>query len=73
MRSCEIKFYKNPVTTKVINEIQEKINKLTLPKNFSYRPVLIHVNGVDDEMIASEFFHKLLILGSCFRNKEMSF
>src|SRR3990167_6143104 len=44
---CEVKFSKNRIDTKVIEEMEEKRKRLKLPKQFSIRPILIHVNGVE--------------------------
>lgn len=40
----------------VIKDVQEKIRRLKMPKGFSLRPVLIHVNGVSQSVIDSGFF-----------------
>ena len=56
MYICEIKFSKNPVDSSVIKEVQKKIEALKVPKGYSCRPVLIHVNGVTDDIIDSDFF-----------------
>ena len=60
---CEIKFSKNPVRAKVIDEVAEKINKLKLKKNASVRPVLIHVNGVESAIEKSDFFAAIIDFG----------
>ena len=57
---CEIKFSKNPIGIDVIKEVQEKIYRLKYPKGFSCRPVLIHVNGITDEIIEQGFFAKII-------------
>ena len=57
---CEIKFSKEPVGVKVIKEMQQKIDRIEMPKNFSIRPVLIHVNGVTDNLVESDFFANLI-------------
>lgn len=57
---CEIKFSKDSVGTKVIEEMEEKIKRLKVPKRFSIRPVLIHVNGVDDAVLDQGYFDKLI-------------
>lgn len=48
---CEIKFSKNLVPFGVASEVQQKIEKLKLPKRMSCRPILIHVNGVNDDVL----------------------
>lgn len=57
---CEIKFSKNPISPSVIPEVQDKIKALNLPKNMSYRPILIHVNGVEDNLIGEEYFSEII-------------
>lgn len=57
---CEIKFYKNPLTTKVIEELEKKINKLMIPKHCSIRPILIHVNGVEESVLDERYFDQVI-------------
>jgi uncharacterized protein len=57
---CEIKFSKNPIGPKVIEEVERKIKALTIPRNISYRPVLIHVGGVTDEVVYRDYFDKII-------------
>ncbi len=61
---CEIKFSRLPVKAQVVDEVKQKIKALSLPRNFSYRPVLIHVNGVEDELVGTEFFAKIIDFGA---------
>jgi len=56
----EIKFSRNKIGMEVITEMKEKIDKLKLAKNFSLLPVLIHVNGVTEELQDSRFFAKII-------------
>lgn len=60
---CEIKFSKKEINRLVIEEVQEKINRLSIPKHFSYRPVLIHVNGVTEEVEESGYFTTIIDFG----------
>ncbi|MFA6037354.1 MAG: ATP-binding protein [Legionellales bacterium] len=60
---CEIKFSKNILGRDIVNEVSNKISAITIPKHFSYRPVLIHVNGVSDEVIESDFFSTIIDFG----------
>ena len=53
---CEIKFSEHPIAASVIGEVEEKIKKLAIPRLFSVRPVLIHVNGTTKEVQHSELF-----------------
>lgn len=56
---CEIKFSKNPVSSLVIQQVEQKMRALELPRGFSIRPILIHVNGVSDQVLAKEFFSRI--------------
>lgn len=57
---CEIKFHKERVGNEIIEEMQEKLSALTLPRGFSTRMVLIHVNGVTDEVEEAEYFSHII-------------
>lgn len=57
---CEIKFSATEIQQDIIKEVKAKIKNLALPKNMSIRPVLIHVNGVDDYVQESEFFSSII-------------
>jgi AAA+ ATPase superfamily predicted ATPase len=58
---CEIKFSTKPIGLEVIEEVQQKIDRLRLPwPKFSIRPVLIHVNGVTNPLHESAFFTHII-------------
>lgn len=57
---CEIKFSTMPIGPSLINEVQQKMDRLVKPKGFSMRPVLIHVNGVTEAVVESDFFAKII-------------
>ncbi len=67
---CEIKFSKNEIDTRVIHEMKTKIEKLAIPKHFSVRAVLIHVNGVTDSVIAEEYFSNIIDFSEFFEMSE---
>lgn len=57
---CEIKFSKHEIGSDVIHEVQGKIDALKYAKRFSCRPVLIHVNGVKEEVVDSDYFASIV-------------
>lgn len=57
---CEVKFKQGQIGAEVIDEVKEKLSALQLPRGFSCRPILIHVNGVDESVIDSGFFAKII-------------
>ena len=60
---CEIKFSRKPLTMKVVSEVQEKIRRLKTPKHCSSLPVLIHAGEVDEEVVHSNYFVKIIDFG----------
>jgi AAA+ ATPase superfamily predicted ATPase len=63
---CEIKFSKNKIGMNVIREVEKKLRDFQYPKGFSCRPVLIHVNGVTEEVMQSGFFSNIIDFGELF-------
>lgn len=57
---CEIKFSRFEIGPEVIQQVQNKINNLSMPRHLSYRPVLIHVNGVREDVVDSGFFAEII-------------
>lgn len=57
---CEVKFHKNPIGTKIVQEMKEKLERLSTPRFCSIRPVLIHINGVDEAVKDLEYFDKIV-------------
>jgi hypothetical protein len=60
---CEIKFSRSPLKYSIIEEVEKKLGALKLPRQFSARPVLIHVNGVHKDVIDSRFFSQVVDFG----------
>ncbi|MEI6790327.1 MAG: hypothetical protein WCK42_04000, partial [Myxococcaceae bacterium] len=63
---CEIKFSKNPVSPSIIEQVQQKIDRIKKPKGLSCRPVLIHVGGVHSDVEDSGFFSEIIDFGEIF-------
>jgi hypothetical protein len=57
---CEIKFSRHPVGTKVIQEVKEKIQRLSIPRGVSCRSVLIHVNGITEDLQDKDYFSDII-------------
>jgi len=57
---CEIKFSDREIGKYIIEEMREKISRLQIPKQFSFRPVLIHINGVSESVIESQYFSNMI-------------
>jgi len=66
---CEIKFSKELIGLSVVREVQQKMNRIVKPKGFSMRPVLVHVNGVTDAVVESDFFANIIDFGQFLENQ----
>lgn len=67
--ACEVKFLKKEVEISVINEMKEKLSNLVLPQSFACLPVLIHINGVSEEVRNSGYFFKIIDFSQLLENK----
>jgi len=65
----EIKFSNQPIGLGVVKEVGRKIEILERPKGFSCRPFLIHVNGVTDSIVASDYFSQIIDFNLLFTGK----
>lgn len=52
----------------IIKEMKQKIKTLSLPRGYSIRPVLIHVNGVKPEVEEQEFFANIIDFSQLLNN-----
>ena len=67
---CEIKFSSSEVKGSVIEKMEKKIESLSIPKGFSIRPVLIHVNGVSQIIKESETFNDIVDFSQFFTHTQ---
>ena len=65
---CEVKYSKNPVGLDIIEEMKDKISRISIPKNFSIRPILIVASGITDELEDSGYFVQILDFGRILEN-----
>lgn len=61
--ACEIKFSQKEIKTEILKEMEDKIKRLVLPRRFSCWPVLIHVNGLDENIIDRGYFTEIIDFG----------
>jgi hypothetical protein len=64
---CEIKFSKSPIGSTISQEMEQKLRVLTVPRGFSLRPVLLHVNGVTEEVVDADYFAAIIDLGQLLK------
>ncbi len=61
---CEIKFSEREVSSGVMREVEKKVHRLKVPRGFSVRCCLIHVNGVSERLEQDEFFSNIVDFGT---------
>lgn len=69
---CEIKFTRSIIGKEIIAAMTKKITTLKYPHGFSCRTVLIHVNGVHDDVVNSGFFSKIINFGDLLGPADIS-
>ncbi len=62
---CEIKFSHNPISVEVVQEMEDKLKALKVPKGFACLPVLIHMSGVTKPVQESGFFSQIIDFSEC--------
>ena len=65
---CEVKFSEREVPYSVIKKVEEKSESLKVPRGFSLRHVLIHVNGVSERIEYDKFFSNIIDFGQFLKN-----
>ncbi len=65
---CEIKF-RNKITPEVIDEVNDKISKLNIPKGISIRPVLIYQGELSPKIAQSDVFAHLIPFDQLLESK----
>jgi uncharacterized protein len=56
----EIKFSKNTIKRQIIDEVKEKIDRISIPRGIAILPVLVHASNVSDAVFDEEFFHSII-------------
>jgi len=46
----------------VIDAIKEKVKRLSIPRGFGVAPVLVHMGGVSDSVVESQYFYRIIDL-----------
>lgn len=64
--ACECKFTTERVDTGVVADMEQKLQRLRVPRGFSVRPILVHANGVSDAVLEREYFARIVDLTSLF-------
>ena len=60
----EVKFSRRPIGVEIIESIEQKIKALALP--MSIKPILVHVNGVTEDLEDRRYFANIISFGEFF-------
>jgi hypothetical protein len=66
--ACEVKFSKKEIKSDIIQEMKDKTARLALPRGFACCPVLIHINGVNDGVLESNYFSNIIDFSELLQN-----
>lgn len=61
---CEFKFNTQELKMNVIDDMKEKIKRLSVPKGFGICPVLVHFGDVSDAVHDTRYFFKIIDMSS---------
>ncbi len=57
---CEIKMRRKEIGLEVIENVKEKIRRLSIPKGFGICPVLLHLGPASDALLNSRYFYRII-------------
>ena len=57
---CEFKFKRQEIGAEILDEIQEKINRLSVPRGFAITPVLFHIGGITETVLDNQYFYRII-------------
>ena len=57
---CEIRYSRSIIKKDIIDEVDDKIKRLSIPRHTSIRPVLIYLGDVHDEVLDTNYFAKII-------------
>ncbi|NBT86351.1 MAG: ATPase, partial [Alphaproteobacteria bacterium] len=59
---CEFKFRRGEINSNVVDDVKEKIKRLSIPRGFGVASVLVHIGDVSESVIESQYFYRILDL-----------
>jgi AAA+ ATPase superfamily predicted ATPase len=57
---CEFKFKRWEIGLEIIEEMQTKMNRLSIPRGFAVVPVIFHIGGMSEVIYEKNFFYKTI-------------
>lgn len=69
---CEFKFSRRELRAEVIEEVEEKVKRFSVPRRFGVVPVLFHFGGVAVAVYDKRYFYKIIDVNDFLEIKENS-
>lgn len=63
----EFKFSTQPIGLSIVDELETKIKAISAPKRFSFRPILIHANGISQKLSEQNYFSQIIDIEEFFK------
>ncbi len=57
---CEFKFKRRELGIEIIEEVQERMARLSIPRGLAIVPVLFHIGGVSESVIDKQYFYRII-------------
>ena len=64
---CEVRFSRNRISGEIQQEMQEKLQRLGLPRHCSALPVLVHANEVSESVLYGDTFSRVIDFSDILR------
>lgn len=70
---CEFKYNRRKIQRDIISEVQEKIQKLSIPRGFGICPVLVHFEDISNSIYDANFFYRIIDMRDLLLSEHHSF
>lgn len=67
---CEFKFQRGQISSEIINEMKEKMKRLSTPRGFAVIPVLMHIGEVAETVYSSDYFYRIIDISQFLDESE---
>ncbi len=65
---CEFKFKRRELGSEIINEVKEKMDRLSIPRGFAVVPILFHIGGVLESVYDKQYFYRIIDISDLFED-----
>ena len=57
---CEFKFKRRELGIEIVQDIQEKINAIKIPRGYAAVPILFHISGIASSVETGGYFYRMI-------------